>query len=175
MATYATVLAPEKTTTPPVKMPAKHPSDLFRSLSQEMDRVFDDFGFTRRWPFLARTAVPEEALWSPAVEIEEGNGKLTVRADLPGMAKEDIKIELTNDALTIEGERKHTKEEKGEGFYRSECSYGHFYRSIVLPEEAKPETAKATFTNGVLQITVDVPPYKAPAGRRLTIDETPKA
>ncbi len=173
MSKSGTALAPEKAATPATS-PVRYPSDLFRSLSREMDRAFDEFGLTRRWPFFARTVAPEEALWSPAVEINDREGMLTVRADLPGLSKEDIKIDVSDETLTIEGERRQTKEDTGEGYFRTECSYGRFYRSIALPEGANPDTAKATFNNGVLQVTVDVPAHRAPKGRRVAIEESPK-
>ena len=173
MGKSGTALAPEKSATP-ATLPIRHPSDMFRSLSQEMDRVFDEFGLTRRFPFFARTVTPDEPLWSPAVEIDERDGMLTVRADLPGLSKEDVKIDVTDEALTIEGERKETKEDKSEGYYRSERSYGHFYRSFALPDGARPDTAKATFDNGVLQIKMQVPTRKESTARRVLIEETPK-
>jgi len=88
------------------------------------------------------------------------------------MTKDDIKVELANDMLTISGERKAEKEEKREGFYRSERSYGNFYRQLPLPEGALTEKAEATFTNGVLEVTM--PAAKAePATRKLEVKETP--
>jgi HSP20 family protein len=175
MSKSGTALAPEKASSMTPATPARSPFELMRSFGQEMDRLFDDFGFGRRWPLITRAFAPEDALWSPNIEVVDNDGKMTVRADLPGLAKDEIKVELTDTALTIEGERKHTEEKKEDGYYRSECSYGHFYRSIPLPEGAKAESAKANFVNGVLQITVDVPTRNAPAARRLTIDEAPKS
>jgi len=81
MTKSATALAPETTT--PAKAPIRHPSDLMRSLSQEMDRLFDDFGLARRWPLLARAFAPEDAVWSPNVEIEEREGTLSYGPTCP--------------------------------------------------------------------------------------------
>jgi HSP20 family molecular chaperone IbpA len=116
----------------------------------------------------------ERRFWSPDVEIEERDGTMIVRADPPGLTKNDVKVDVSEETLTIEGERKRVEEKKGEGYYRSERSYGRFHRSIALPEGAKPETAKASFANGVLEVTVEVPARKAPAARRLTIEEAQK-
>jgi HSP20 family protein len=106
--------------------------------------------------------------WSPAVEVRRNDGELIVRTDLPGLKKDDVKVELTDNLLTISGERKEEKEEKREGYYRSERSYGSFYRQVPLPEGAKTDTATAEFTDGVLQITMQAP-EREPKSRRLEI------
>ena len=93
-----------------------------------------------------------------------------VRADLPGLTKDDVNIEVTDEFLTISGERKEEKEEKQEGFYRSERSYGSFYRQIPVPDGAKTENAAATFNNVVLEIKIQVPKVTAPT-RKLEITE----
>ena len=82
---------------------------------------------------------------------------MIVRAELPGLNKDDVKVEVTDDGLIIRGERKQEHEEKGEGFYRSERSYGQFYRLIPLPEDVNTDQVRADFSNGVLEITVPVP------------------
>src|SRR6185503_13501622 len=88
----------------------------------------------------------------------------------PGLTKDDVKVELTNDMLTLSGERQEEKEEKREGFYRSERSYGSFYRQIPLPEGTKTEDANATFRNGVLEITMPAPKVET-STRKLEIKE----
>ena len=107
-------------------------------------------------------------LFNPRIDIFEKNGKLVLRADLPGMTKDDVKVEITDQAITIDGERKHEHEEHDEGVYRSERGYGRFHREIPLPEGAKPETATANFKNGVLEISLEAPQHKEKA-RRLDI------
>jgi HSP20 family protein len=82
------------------------------------------------------------------------NDELFVRADIPGLKKEDITIEITDENITIHGERKREKEEKGEGYYRAERSYGSFSRMLPLPEGVKTENAKAVVHDGVLEITM---------------------
>src|SRR6188768_3596660 len=133
---------------------AANPFGMMRRFTRNMERLFEDFegfGFpsvfaSEPWPF--RTEF-EEMEWMPQVEVLQNNGQFTVRADLPGMIKNDIKVEFTGDMLTISGERKAEKEEKREGFYRSERSYGNFYRQLPLPEGVKTENANAVFHNGV--------------------------
>jgi len=156
---------------------AANPFGMMRRFTRDMERLFEDFeGFrfpsvfgSETWPFRTEFNAME---WMPQVEVVHNNGQFTVRADLPGMTKDDIKVELANDMLTISGERKAEKEEKREGFYRSERSYGNFYRQLPLPEGALTEKAEATFTNGVLEVTM--PAAKAePATRKLEVKETP--
>lgn len=110
-------------------------------------------------------------LFSPAVDIKLAEGKLIVTADLPGLKKEDVKIEVTGDALVIEGERKREEKEEKEGYKKYERTYGRFCRTIPLPEGAKIETAKAELNEGVLTITVPVPEVKA---RQLPIEDANK-
>lgn len=162
-----TALARAREGDAPARSSALTPFARMRSLSDEMEHLFADVG--TRWPFTA-FAREREGLWSPAVEVEERDGVLCVRADLPGLTKDDVKVDVTDDALTIEGERKRHQEEKKKGYYRSERSYGFFSRSIALPEGAKAETAKATFKDGVLEVTVDVPASPRPAARRVEIE-----
>jgi HSP20 family protein len=150
------------------KMPAlRSPFALMERMREEMDRLFEGFGtrpFTTGLPRLA-------ADWMPAIEIEEKPGMLLVRAELPGLKREDIKVELTPEGLTLTGERKHEikEEKKEEGFFRSERFYGTFYRFVPLPEGAALDKAAATFRDGVLEVTVPVPAAEKPAPRTLEI------
>ena len=152
-----------------------NPFRMMRRFTKDMERLFEDFpGFS--FPnFFTTDFAPfrmelEKGEWMPQVEVLQNNGKLTVRADLPGLTKDDVKVEITDDLLTISGERKEEKEEKREGFYRSERRYGSFYRQVPLPEGAKTENAAATFANGVLEITIPAPEVATPA-RKLEIKE----
>lgn len=145
------------------------PFNLMRRLSDEMERMFDDFGVRRPLGFLAEEKPAFE--WAPAIEVFEKDKKLFVRAELPGLTKEDVKIDVTDELLTIQGERKQEKEEKEKGYIRTERFYGSFYREIALPEGAKPELAKAIFKNGVLEIELPVEVVKPVAARRLAIEE----
>jgi HSP20 family protein len=122
-----------------------NPFTLMRRFTEDMDRAFGTV-----------PAMGEPLSWSPTVEVKEVNGKLLVSAELPGLKKGDVKVQVTEDALILEGERKLEKEEKREGYYHSERSYGHFYRSIPLPEGAILEKATAEFTNGILEVSVPV-------------------
>jgi HSP20 family protein len=140
------------------------PFELMRRFSEEMDRAFEDFGLARDWGFSGGATT----LWSPAVEVFERDNNFVVRADLPGLNKDDVKVEMTDEGLVIQGERKREHEEKGEGWYRSERSYGQFYRLIPLPEGTNAEQAKAQFENGVLEVSVPVP--ESQRRRRIPIE-----
>jgi len=147
------------------------PFSIMRRFSDEMDRVFGDFGFGRGLASgFGRLAELEGSMWSPQVEAFEREGKLIVRADLPGLTKDDLHVEITDDAIKIRGERRQELEENEEGYYRSERSYGSFYREIPLPSGVNREEAKATFRNGVLEITLPAPAQE-PSSRRIEISE----
>lgn len=128
---------------------ALNPFALMRQFTEEMDRFFGQV-----------PRVAPEGAWIPTIEVKEKEGKLLVTAELPGVKKEDVKVHIDGDTLVVEGERKEEKEEKREGYYHSERSYGKFYRSIALPEGAKPELTAAQFNNGVLEVTVPIPEAK---------------
>jgi HSP20 family protein len=100
------------------------------------------------------------------------NNELTIRADLPGLKRDEVSVEVGDNAVTIQGERKREHEEEREGYYRTERSYGSFYRVIPLPQGAISDQAKASFRDGVLEITMPAPPMSK--GRRLEITEGTK-
>ena len=151
------------------------PFAFMRRFSEEMDRLFDDFGFGGL-PSFSRDFLPStfnqvrESLWSPQIETFEREGQLVIRADLPGLTKDDVNVEINDDAITISGERQNENEEKREGYYRSERSYGSFFRTIPLPQGVNADDANATFNNGVLEITMKAPQLQS-RGRRLEISE----
>jgi HSP20 family protein len=146
------------------------PFSVMRRISDEMDRLFEGFGFGRGalgggdpgWPGALTSGSEQGAsLWSPHLEMFERDGKLIVTADLPGVKKEDVKVEVDQDAITLQGQRRHEQASRQQGYYRSERSYGSFYRTIPLPEGADPSTASATFRDGVLEIALQAPPKRA--------------
>jgi HSP20 family protein len=164
---------------------ARSPFALMRRMMDDMDRLFEDFGFGRElgvgggltapllsdigrdlWAGASNDAV---SAWSPAVEVLEKGDKLVVRAEIPGVSKDDVSIDLTDDVLTIQGERRQEFEDRGEGFYRSERSYGRFLRSIPLPEGTDAEKAEARFNDGVLEVTLPAPKREQKRGRRIAI------
>jgi HSP20 family protein len=126
------------------------PFSFMRRFGEEMDSLFEDFGLGRGLVSNLRGLTN----WSPRVEVFEREGQLVVRADLPGLNKEDVHAEITDEAIILRGERRQERQEQREGSYLSEVSYGSFYREISLPEGANAENAKATFRNGVLEISL---------------------
>ena len=130
------------------------PFELIRRFSDEMDQAFENFGL---WSQRRTQSGTTQTMWSPAIEVFQKEGNLVVRAELPGVNKDDVKIQVTDDGLVIQGERREEHDEKREGFYRSERSYGQFYRLIPLPNDINPDQVRADFNNGVLEITVPVP------------------
>ncbi|HYK62743.1 MAG TPA: Hsp20/alpha crystallin family protein [Bryobacteraceae bacterium] len=129
------------------------PSSWMRRIHDEMDRSFARI--------FGREGDGGPVTWAPAIEVAEREGKFQVRAELPGLKPEDMKVEITDDSVIIQGERKSEQEETKGGVYRSERRYGQFYREIPLPEGAKAEQAKAQFRDGVLEVTVPAPEQAA--------------
>jgi HSP20 family protein len=127
-----------------------NPFTLMRQFTEEMDRVFAQ----------APRGVEANGAWNPAIEVRLKDGKFLVNAELPGVKNEDVKVHIDGNALIVEGERRQEIEEKKEGYYHSERSYGNFYRSVALPEGAVIDQATAQFNNGVLEVTVPVPEAK---------------
>lgn len=150
-----------------------------RRFAEEMDHLFEDFGlgFGRRVPsfvtrgheLLRREAGLVPVDWSLRVDVLRREDQLIVRADLPGVTKDDVTIEVTDDALTIRGERKEEKEERRQGYRYRERSYGYFYRTLPLPEGVDTAKATAEFDNGVLEVVIPVPKGPEMQTRRLEI------
>ena len=155
------------------------PFSLMRSLADQMDRFFEDFvglGGSRglRQPVQPSASqgsgqALSQGVWYPQVEVRERDGKLVICTDLPGMRKEDVNVEIRDNALILQGERRQESEQSGESFYRSERSYGHFQRVIPLPEGVDAGQAQASFKDGVLEISVPLPQRESPQGRRIEI------
>jgi HSP20 family protein len=107
--------------------------------------------------------------WSPAVEAFQRGNEFVIRAEVPGMNRQDLTVEAGDDALTIRGERRQERNEDREGVYWTERSYGSFSRTIPLPPGAITDSAKATFNNGVLEIVMEAPSAETRRGRRIDI------
>jgi len=113
-----------------------------------MDRLFSSL-----WP-RSDQELTNGRLWTPAIDVYEDKEQIVVKAELPGVRKEDVSISLTEDTLTLKGERKYEKEEKKENYYRLEGSYGGFVRTIEIPRPVKADAVKAEFKDGVLKIVL---------------------
>jgi HSP20 family protein len=132
----------------------RKPFPALTQIEQEMERWFEDvlgrqgrrLGLPDWWR--RRELVPRQ----PAVEITEEKEQVTVKAEIPGLKKEEIHVNLSDNLLTISGERKEEQEKKEKGYYYSERSYGSFSRAIQLPAEVKADKVSASFKDGVLEV-----------------------
>lgn len=123
-------------------------------LASEMDRLLDGFGFRGLGSNLG---FADAGIWTPQVEVSQRGDKLVVRADIPGLKKEDVHVDVEDDILTIRGERREEHTDSDEGYYRSERSYGEFYRAVPLPEGVDVNSCDARYHDGVLEVTLPMP------------------
>jgi HSP20 family protein len=123
----------------------------FSFLQQEIDRLFE--GVTRNIPGLATTTMP-------SMDISETDKAIEITAELPGLEKKDVELNMAENVLTIRGEKKNEREEKNKDYHLVERSYGAFSRSVELPAGVKVEDISAEIANGVLKVTVQKPAPK---------------
>lgn len=153
------------------------PFHLMRRMAEDIERLFDSdfgrvgFGMTPRlgsspWRHEGRLA---EALWAPQVETFRRDNNLVIRADLPGLNKDNVNIEVEDDVLMISGERSDENKDERDDYYRSERSYGRFFRALQLPEGVDADKIEATFKDGVLEVTVPTPKVQTPRNRQVKI------
>jgi HSP20 family protein len=171
-------IAPRPSTGP--HMSTGSPFTFLRRFAQEMDQLFEGFGLesgfhmprllSRSHELFRREAGFVPAEWSPRVDVLQREGQFVVRADLPGLSKDDIKVEVSDNLLTIQGERKQEKNER-EGYCYNECSYGSFYRAIPLPEGIDASKATADFRNGILEVTMAAPSRPEQKARCIEVRE----
>jgi HSP20 family protein len=134
------------------------------SIQHEMNRLFNTFFDT---PTSGANGGGAPRRWIPAMDLVEAGDEFVLRADLPGLGEDDVRIEVQDDVLTVSGERRGEHEEKKEGFYRVERATGAFSRSLTLPEGVDAEQVRATFDRGVLEVRVPKPEQRKP--RRVEI------
>jgi HSP20 family protein len=137
----------------------------FTILQREVDHLFDEF---TRGSFLAPASESEVTI-SPRVDVSETDSTLEVEVELPGVDEKDIELTLSDNVLTIKGERKQEREEKKKDFHLVERSYGSFVRSISLPFEVDTNAVKANFSKGVLKVTLPKPAAVKAKTRRIEI------
>ena len=133
----------------------RKPVEVMPRLEREIEKVFDDFW---RRPFFSHW-IPERWLpdrtlsfQAPALDVFEDKDDVVVKAELPGLSKDDLEVNLVGSTLTIKGEKKKEEEVKHEDYYYRERSHGSFARTIELPAEVKADQAKASFKDGILEI-----------------------
>jgi HSP20 family protein len=151
--------------TDPFDMFRMSPFALMRRFMEDIEQQWGQSGMGRGGQGMAATG---SEFFAPPIEVLERDGHLMVRAELPGLTKDDVHVEVTDEALTIEGERRAEHEERQGGFFRSERRYGTFRRHIPLPEGVNAEQVTATFKDGILEIAMPAPQQQA-RGRRIEI------
>ena len=138
--------------------------DPFTAMRREMDRVFESFGRELGWG----SDMPSAAM-APSIDVSETDNEIRIDAELPGVDEKDVEVVVTDNVLTIKGEKKAEKEEKKQDYHLVERSYGSFSRSLTLPFAADPAKAKANFKNGVLSITMPKPAEIAAKAKKIAI------
>ena len=159
----------------PVKESARRgalrdPFDLLDDFPREMARIWGQM-----WPLFPRPLlrplgrVELAGSWVPRVDAYEKDGNLVVKAELPGVSKEDVAVSLEGDDLVIQGERKAEKEVREEDYYRIERTYGSFHRRLALPFEVKEAQVSAVFNDGILEIRIPKPQETKPSTHQIKI------
>ena len=128
---------------------------------------FDDID---RWFDTGVSTELPERLWRPAIDVEEKDGKYMVRADLPGLKKKDIHVELRDGFLTLRGERKSEHEENKDNYHRVERTYGSFERTFRVPEGVTEKDIHAKYKDGVLELTLPAPKVEEPKTTEVKIE-----
>ncbi len=153
----------------------RNPFAILRDMTSELDRMFEEGAWPSfGWPAFRTKPEAEAATWFPEIDVFEKDGRLVTKIDLPGMKKDDVKVEVTDGHLAISGERKTEAEEKKDNFYRCEREYGSFYRAIPLADGMKLEDVKATFADGVLEVSIPLSAKPEAKVRKVEIQEAPK-
>jgi HSP20 family protein len=124
------------------------------TLQSEVNRVFD--------AFFGNGSGARAHRWVPAMDLVETEDSLVLRADLPGLSKDDVDLEVKDGVLTVSGERKAEHEEKSEGFYRVERAFGRFSRSLTIPDGVEADGITADFNEGVLEVRIPKPAERQP-------------
>ena len=142
------------------------------SLQAEMNRLFQSFFDT---PSTGSTQGGTGGLrrWHPAMDLVETEDHFVLRADLPGVAESDVKVELEDNVLTLSGERRHEQEVKKGGYYRIERPSGTFARTLTLPEGVDADAVEATFDKGVLEVRIPKPEQRKPRRVAITVGDAP--
>jgi HSP20 family protein len=152
-------LVPEKKTNGAVR--PWDPFDLFQSFEREMERF---------WPrALGRVPPPAGAPYAPKMDAYEKDNTLVFKAELPGLKKEDVQVELDNGYVVIRGESKAEQEVKEDAYYRMERSFGSFYRRLPVPFDVTPEQVKASLKDGVLEVQIPKPAEATPKPAKIPV------
>ena len=147
------------------------PFHMFGALQADLERFWHPpFSFMKGpLPTFFRPPSTGGMTFAPRMDVYEKDGALVLTAELPGLKKEDVQVEIYNGNLVIKGESKATKEIKEEAYYRTERTFGSFYRSLPLPWEVTPEQIKATLTDGVLEVQIPKPVAATPEAIKVPV------
>ena len=135
------------------------PARELQTIQQEMNRLFGTFFDS---PVVAGSNGESGRRWIPAMDLVERDGEYVLRADLPGVDEKDVNVELDDNVLTISGERRSEHEQRKQGYYRVERASGRFSRSLTVPEGVDPQSIRANFENGVLDVRIPKPEERKP-------------
>jgi HSP20 family protein len=153
--------------TSPQTAPAR-PRDVFSTMRDELDRMFErlEHGWPH-WPAPLRRAGQD----TPELDVRDSANAIVVEVELPGVDAKDVSVTLANGVLTITGEKKQEKQEKGESYYLAERSFGRFERAVRLPDMIDEARVAAKFDNGVLRVTAQKRPETVKAERRIEVNK----
>lgn len=152
----------------PLIKPKKNSYSLMQDFQEEMNRMLDEaFGETR----LVETDAGLRRMWRPAIEMSEKDNQYLIKAELPGLERENIDIEISENDITIKGETSHKSEEKTDNIYKSEFKYGKFQRTITFPSEVDSENAHAEYKNGILKVVVPISEEEHKKHKKIEIEE----
>ncbi len=137
---------------------------------QEFEDMFNRYTRAVGWPRVGRGEVVETADWSPRVDIAETPQAYTIKAEIPSVDKDDVKVSIDGGMVTLSGERKQEKEEKDKTWHRVERFYGAFSRSFALPDNIDAAAAKATFKDGLLTLEIPKTAPSVPKGVEVKVE-----
>jgi HSP20 family protein len=143
----------------PARSAAFRPARELQTIQQEMNRLFGTFFDSQAG---GNGGVSVTRRWIPAMDLVEEDEHYVLRADLPGVREQDLKVELDDNVLTVSGERRSEHEQRKQGYYRVERASGSFSRSLVLPEGIDPQAIRARIEGGVLEVSVPKPEQRTP-------------
>ncbi len=144
--------------------PIRELRSMRRAIERLLDEVLEDFGTEVDLPERRR----EREVWRPAVELYETDTEVVARAALPGVDPKSIDVQVDERSMTLAAERREETEERGRNYHRRELRYGRFERTLPLPTEVKPDQAKATYRDGVLEVRV--PKAEAAQARKVKVE-----
>ena len=146
------------------------PGALLRRLFRDLDPWSEP-----RFPLAGLRRAFADVPWTPRLEMRERDQRLAITLELPGLKREDIGVNLTDEGLVIEGERAQGAENREDEWFTTERTYGRFYRVVPLPDGVNFKEVKATFRNGVLEISVPLPAAAAKAPYKVPVEGEPQA